>query len=143
MPDILHDLPVRAAPARVFAAVSMPAGLDRWWTKRSEGTPREGAEYALHFGPGYDWTATVTRCVPDEAFELEIAGAGPDWDGTRVGVRLEPRGELTWLRFHHLGWPEANEHYRISCNCWAMYLRVLRRHLEHGENVPYEQRLDV
>jgi hypothetical protein len=26
---------------------------------------------------------------------------------------------------------------------WAMYLRVLKRHLEHGESVPYERRLDV
>jgi uncharacterized protein YndB with AHSA1/START domain len=143
MPDILHDLPVRATAARVFAAVSTPAGLDQWWTLRSEGTPRTGAGYALHFGPGYDWSAKVTRCMPDEAFELELVRADDDWVGTRVGVHLEPRGELTWLRFHHTGWPAANEHYRISCNCWAMYLRVLRRHLEHGESVPYEQRLNV
>jgi len=24
-----------------------------------------------------------------------------------------------------------------------MYLRILRRHIEHGESVPYEKRLDV
>ena len=36
MTDILHDLPI-AAPvvARVFAAVSTPAGLDRWWSLRA------------------------------------------------------------------------------------------------------------
>jgi hypothetical protein len=28
MPDILHDFPIAAAPARVFDAVSAPAGLD-------------------------------------------------------------------------------------------------------------------
>ena len=43
----------------------------------------------------------------------------------------------------HLGWPEANAHYRTSCHCWALYLRVLRRYLENGESVPYEVRLDV
>jgi hypothetical protein len=69
--------------------------------------------------------------------------ADADWLGTRVGVELEPRDGATWVRFHHTGWPEPNEHYRISCNCWAMYLRVLRRSLEHGESVPYEARLDV
>jgi len=33
--------------------------------------------------------------------------------------------------------------FRISTHCWAMYLRILRRHFEHGESVPYEDRLDV
>jgi hypothetical protein len=37
----------------------------------------------------------------------------------------------------------ANEHWRISCYWWAMYLRVLRRYLEHGESVAYEDRLDA
>jgi hypothetical protein len=41
------------------------------------------------------------------------------------------------------GWPVDNEHWRISCYCWAMYLRLLRRYLEHGEIVPYERRLEV
>jgi len=31
----------------------------------------------------------------------------------------------------------------ISSFCWAMDLRILRRHLEHGESVPRERRLDA
>jgi hypothetical protein len=27
--------------------------------------------------------------------------------------------------------------------CWAIYLRIMRRHLEHGDIVPYENRRDV
>jgi hypothetical protein len=30
-----------------------------------------------------------------------------------------------------------------SCDCWAMYLLILRRYVEHGEQVAYEERLDV
>jgi hypothetical protein len=45
--------------------------------------------------------------------------------------------------FYHNGWPKANQHWRISCYCWAMYLRVPRRNAERGESVPYEKRLDV
>jgi len=41
------------------------------------------------------------------------------------------------------GWPAVNEHYRISSYCWAMYLRILQRYLEHNESVPYESRLTV
>lgn len=143
MADILLDLPIRTTPERLFGAMTTPAGLDAWWTLRCSGEPRTGAEYKLHFGPGYDWRARVVRCVPDEEFELEMSVADRDWVGTRVGFGLEPRGDVTWLRFHHRGWRESNEHYRISCNCWAMYLRVLRRFIEHGETVSYERRLDV
>lgn len=141
--DILHDFPVGAPVARVFDSVSTPSGLDRWWTKKSSGTPREGAVYELQFGPGFDWRATVSRCVPGREFELSITRADSDWKGTRVSFALEPSGQATLVRFRHVGWPAANEHYRISCYCWAMYLRVLKRHLEHGENVPYEKRLEV
>lgn len=143
MPDILHDFPIKATPERVFDAVSTPAGLDTWWTKTSRGAARAGEVFELGFGPGYDWRARVTRCEPGRAFELEMTRADGDWTGTRVGVELEDRDGATWVRFHHTGWPETNEHYRISCCCWAMYLRVLRRSLEHGEAVPYEQRLEV
>jgi uncharacterized protein YndB with AHSA1/START domain len=143
MPDILHDFPIKSPPARVFQAVSTPGGLDAWWTDRSSGNPVEGAEYELWFGPEYDWRARVTRCVPDSEFELQMVRADNDWIDTRVGFRLETRAGGTWVRFYHAGWPVANEHYRISNNCWAMYLRILRRHLEHGESVPYESRLDV
>jgi uncharacterized protein YndB with AHSA1/START domain len=143
MADILHDFPIRAARNRVFHAMSSPSGLDTWWTEKSSGEPREGAEYELGFGPEYQWRATVTRCVPESEFELQMVRADTDWIGTRVGFRLESRGEGTWVCFYHAGWPSINEHYRISCTCWAMYLRILRRSLEHGEMVPYETRLDA
>jgi len=143
MPDILQDLPIKASADRVFRAISAPAGLDAWWTKKSAGNPVQGTEYELWFGHEYDWRARVTRCEPGVAFELELTRADPDWTGTRVGFELEVREGSTGVRFHHTGWPQPNEHYRISCHCWAMYLRVLRRYIEHGETVPYEDRLDV
>jgi uncharacterized protein YndB with AHSA1/START domain len=143
MADIMQDFPTKATASQVFQAVSTPQGLDRWWTKKSAGKPAEGEEYELWFGAQYDWRARVTHCIPDSEFELQMTRADADWMGTRVGFRLDPKNGNTWVRFYHTGWPTANEHYRISCHCWALYLRILRRYLEHGESVPYEQRLDV
>jgi uncharacterized protein YndB with AHSA1/START domain len=143
VPDVLHDLPINAPRDRVFQAVSTPQGLDVWWTKRSAGTPAVGAEYERWFGPQYDWRGEVTRHQPDSEFELRIVRADADWLGTHVGFELEERSGTTWLRFRHTGWASENEHYRVSCNCWALYLRIMRRYLEHGELVPYERRLDV
>ena len=143
MPEILHDLPIRAPADRVWAGFTTPAGLDAWWTARSEGRPGVGSEYRLFFEPDYDWRAVVTVAEPLAAFELRLTRADADWNDTRVGTHLEARSDVTWVRFYHADWQEANEHYRISSCCWAMYLRILRRWLEHGERVPYAQRLEA
>jgi uncharacterized protein YndB with AHSA1/START domain len=143
MADIFHHFCIKAPRQKVFQAISTTAGLDAWWTERSKGTPTEGAEYELWFAPEYDWRAVVSRCVPDAEFELRMTSAQEDWMETRVGFHLDEKEGLTEARFHHSGWPEPNEHYRISCYCWAMYLRLLKRYVEHGEVVPYEDRLEV
>lgn len=140
MPDILHDLPIEATPDEVFEAVSTPAGLNAWWTKRCSGAARLGAEYELWFGPEWDWRATVSRCVAGSEFELRISRADEDWTGTVVGFRLRREKAGTGVGFYHAGWSSANAHYRRSSYCWAMYLRVLKRYLEYGETVPYERR---
>jgi uncharacterized protein YndB with AHSA1/START domain len=127
----------------VFGAVSTPAGLDAWWTKSCAGRPVEGAEYQLGFGPQYAWRGVVRRCVPHAEFVLELTHADDDWRGTRVCFELRPEGDLTHVRFSHLGWPQTNEHFRVSSFCWAMYLRLLKRYAERGETVPYEDRLEV
>ncbi|MFN8582035.1 MAG: SRPBCC domain-containing protein [Gemmatimonadaceae bacterium] len=143
MPDILQDLPISAPPNKVWESITAPAGLDAWWTLTSAGEPTIGSEYTLDFGPEYVWRARVTQSERERVFELEMTRSDRDWDGTRVRFLLQPKNGGTWLQFQHVGWPDANEHYRVTCHCWAMYLRVLRRHLEHGEFVPYDQRLAV
>ena len=60
-----------------------------------------------------------------------------------MGFHLDNHDRMTLVSFHHLNWPEASDHYRTSCFCWAMYLRLLKRYVEVGEVVPYEQQLDV
>jgi len=143
MADILQDFPIKVPPDRVFRAVSDPAGIDKWWTERCSGAPTVGATYDLDFGPEYQWRAVVTKAVPGTAFELRLTAADADWTGSVVGFELAPSESGTTVRFYHRGWPESNEHYRMSSHCWAMYLRILRRHLEHGESVPYDRRLDA
>jgi uncharacterized protein YndB with AHSA1/START domain len=141
--DIFHDIPIEASVAAVYAAISTPEGLDSWWTLRASGRAEPGAEFKLWFGREHDWRATVSRCEPGVAFEFLMGKSDDDWAGTRVGIELEERGGVTWVRFHHTGWPAANEHFRVSNCCWAMYLRILRRWLEYGERVAYDDRLDA
>ncbi|MFQ5526345.1 MAG: SRPBCC domain-containing protein [Thermoanaerobaculia bacterium] len=143
MPAIRHRFPILAPAASVFDGVSTPQGLDSWWSERSAGTAEPGAKFELWFGPGYDWRAVVSRCVSGREFELELTRADDDWVGSRVGFDLSETGGVTQVEFAHRGWPSANDHYRTSCFCWAMYLRLLKRYVETGEVVAYESRLDA
>lgn len=143
MANILHEFVIKATPPRIFVAMTTPAGLDQWWTHYSSGEPQPGSTYALGFGPEYDWEARVTRCVKDQEFELELVEASDDWIGTRVGFRLAPLGDHTQVSFWHSGWKDETHHFGRSAFCWAMYLRLLRRYVERGEAVPYEERLDA
>ena len=144
MADILQEFTIKVPRERVFQSIASPQGLDCWWTKSAAGEPKENAEFTFFFGEGYDWQGRVTRYLPNSEFELTITQGHPDWMRTRVGCQLQAEGpNLTRVRFYHTGWPTENEHWRVSCYCWAMYLRLLRRYLEYGEKVPYEKRLEV
>ena len=93
--------------------------------------------------PQYQWRAVVEQSARGAVFAMRMTVADRDWTGTVVAFELSPAGAGTQVRFSHRGWPEANAHYRTSTHCWALYLRILRRHLEHGETVPYDLRLEV
>ena len=143
MADIFHNFPIEASADKVFEAISRSEGLDKWWTKRSTVSPVSGGMYTLEFGPGYIWKAVVTAYEKGKSFELQMTEADADWLGTRIGFILTIHQNKTAVNFYHTGWPHISEHYKISSYCWAMYLRILKRHLEYGEWVPYEKRLHV
>jgi len=143
MPNIYHHFFIKHSPAKVFENIVTRQGLDNWWTKSSLANPGLGGLYVLDFGPGYSWKALVTLFKPDEIFELQFTEADNDWLGTKVGFILAAQNGKTQVNFYHVGWSEENEHFKISSYCWAMYLRILKRYTELGEQVSYVKRLDV
>jgi uncharacterized protein YndB with AHSA1/START domain len=140
MSTIFHDLYIEAPASKVFKGISSPELLDEWWTNKCKGDVALGREYQLYFTPEYIWQATVTKYNPAKEFELTVHDSHIDWDGTKVGFMVQEKGEHTKLQFYHSDWKEINEHFRVSSYCWATYLRILKRFLEKGERVPYDQR---
>lgn len=151
MPDVLHQFVINATPEVVWKYFATGEGLAKWWTESSNGVAEVGEVWQLYFMPGYDWRARVTRCEPNAAIEFTVLEAMEDWIGTRVGVEISSataaataaatEGEArTVVDFYHRGWADNTDHFRISSFCWATYLRLLKRHIEHGEFTPYGQR---
>lgn len=143
MADIFHYFQINATVNKVFDTISTPNGIDMWWSKKSSGKAEVGEIFYFHFEPDYNWTAIVSKCIPDKEFELTIQNSDNDWSGSKVGFHLINKNNFTEVQFQHLGWKEDNEHYRVSNYCWAMYLRLLKRYLEFGEVVLYSDRLNV
>jgi len=143
MVDIFHYFYINTSVTEVFNAISTADGIEHWWSEKTTGVGLVGESYNLSFGTEYNWTGIVSKYDVNKEFELTITKADKDWIGTKVGFVLSTRDDTTYVRFYHKDWKENNEHYRVSCYCWAMYLRVLKRYLEFGEQVPYKNRLNV
>lgn len=143
MADIFHCFQINASPSKVFGAVSTAYGLNQWWSENATGTSRTDEVFLLSFGTQVQWMSIVSEYTLDRDFELTMQKASEDWVDTKVGFSLAPKGNLTYVRFYHKGWKASNEHYEVSCYCWAMYLRLLKRYLEFGEVVPYDDRLEA
>lgn len=140
MPDILLSFPIQRDAVTVFEAMSTPVGLDAWWTSDSDGTPAIGEWYRFGFGAAVQWRGVVTTCDTPRSFEWTMGDSDRDWQGTRVGFTIADTAHGVNVEFAHRGWREQNAHFRISSYCWASYLRLLKRYLEHGERVPYADR---
>ena len=141
--DIFHTFIIHSSAEKIFEGISAPDGLDNWWTRNSEGNPKTGSVYRLDFGPEYIWEAIVTKNIGGKEFEFEMTKAEAHWIGTRIGFKLNKKSaNTTEVSFYHTGWPENSENYRISSYCWAMYLRILKRNIELGEQVPYAKKIE-
>jgi uncharacterized protein YndB with AHSA1/START domain len=143
MARINHIFTIKAPLTDVFKGISAPGKLNMWWTKKSTGEPIVGAVYVLHFGENCVWEAIVTKSKPNKEFEWQMTKADDDWIDTKIGFILSEKNNTTTVSFYHKGWRKKNDHFKISSYCWAMYLRLLKRYIEHGERVAYEKRLSV
>ena len=143
MPGIFHNLTINAPAKDVFNVITTSRGLDVWWTKNAEGIPMIDRTYLLDFGPNYLWEAIVTKSVEDMLFELQMTKADAEWMDTRIGFILNHDGRVCRVSFYHTNWKEETENFKYSNYCWAMYLRLMKRYVEHKETVAYEMRLKV
>jgi uncharacterized protein YndB with AHSA1/START domain len=141
--DIIHYFQINSSIEKVFQAISSARGISKWWSLDASGHSELGAILDLDFGPGYQWQGQVTSMVAPIEFELLLIKADSDWINSTVGFQLSSVQNLVDVRFYHKGWEKANDHYYISGYCWAMYLRIMKRYVEYGENVEYHQRLNV
>lgn len=138
--NIYHNLQVKTSAKEVFDAVSQPEHLNKWWTLKSSGIPELGAEYNLNFTDDYNWYCEVSKVENNKCIHFKMTKSDKDWNPTTFCFDLKETNQGTLLEFSHVNWQEANHHFKHSSFCWAMLLNGLKKYLENGIVIPFEER---
>jgi uncharacterized protein YndB with AHSA1/START domain len=139
MPDIMHLLKIKAAPERVYTALTTPEGIRSWWTREAELDQRVGGAGVFSFYGG----RFVTRVRVDELsppvrvrWTTESTSSPGGWEGTSIAFDLRAEDGDTVLVFAHRGFAQANDGYARINTTWSYFLVSLQQYLETGEGTP-------
>jgi uncharacterized protein YndB with AHSA1/START domain len=116
MAEIEQQIPIKAAPDKVYAAITTPAGLRSWWTADTKAEEKVGGKAEF----GFDKRGTVFRMKiekldPGKSVVWNCHGDHPEWVGTILTWELRPEGDGTTLRFAQSQWKSVSE-YCAMCN---------------------------
>ena len=139
MPAIVKELTIAAPPKLVWAALTQPDKIGRWWTNDLNARAEEESIAEFRFG---EWGDFVLRV---EVAELErdrkvhwIHRMSPvaQWAGTSITWQLTPVHNGTTLFFTHEGLAQTNGLYEQTYRNWVYYLESLQSYLETGTGTP-------
>jgi uncharacterized protein YndB with AHSA1/START domain len=89
MVDILHRVGIKASPARVYAALSTPAGVAKWWTKDTTGASKVGGqiEFRFYADDGSikgEMHVKVTKLERNKCVQWRVVSGPPEWIDTDI-----------------------------------------------------------
>lgn len=140
MYTILHDVTIKAPAAKIFEAITQPVALENWWPLRCSIDSQTPPTYNFYFTEEYDWYGTVAKSVTNQCFYIRMTQSDDDWAPTTFGFDLEELDRAVRVKFHHKGWQSTNHHFRRTSFCWAILLSGLKRYVEEGHIIPFDQR---
>lgn len=143
---IEKSIDLKAAPARVWRALSDHEEFGTWFRVKLDGPFRVGEVSTGHITyPGYEhcrWTAVVTAIEPEQrlAFTWHPYAVEPDYDyasepQTTVEFTLEPQGSGTRLTVVESGFdalPEARRFTALRMNegGWTIQMQNISDHVD-------------
>lgn len=138
MRQVDHSFFVRAAPSRVFRALTRPEELARWMVDRADLVLRKGAKYELEFQGGWIHQGTVLGVQPGRRISLAWAWKGVELDGTVLTLTVSRRRNGSVVRMVHSGFPATEEWvdlYGVTEWGWTYYGMNLKSVLETGHDL--------
>src|SRR5579859_4707536 len=110
MAEIRHQIPIKATPAKVYAALATQAGLREWWTADTRADEKVGGKAEFGFDKrGMVFRMNIDKLEPGERVFGGWHGDHPEWSGTVLTWELTPQDGGTTLRFTQSGWKELSD----------------------------------
>jgi uncharacterized protein YndB with AHSA1/START domain len=137
MTDLHYNIPIKATPAEIYAAIATQAGMQGWWTHDTWMEPRVGGTAEF----GFDRRQMVFRMKidaldPGRGVRMSCGGDHPEWRNTTLEWRIEPADGGAVLKLDHRGWREATD-FCASCNAmWGNLMFRLKAFVETGRPSP-------
>ncbi len=137
MSAIIEGRLIAAAPERVWAALTNPYEITRWWSSKAQITPEIGTLAEFRFSPPAG-TLQFEVAEVDQGKQMRwISRQGPpQWAGTSVTWFLEPVQSGANLVFTHDGFAQVDEVYEEIRGNWRYFLDSLKSYLETGKGTP-------
>jgi uncharacterized protein YndB with AHSA1/START domain len=137
MSAIVEGRIIAAAPGRVWAALTNPDEITRWWSSEAQVTPEVGTLAEFRFRPPAGSLQFEVAEVEQGKHMRWMSRQGPpQWARTSVTWHLEPVQSGTNLVFTHEGFARVDEAYEATRGNWRFFLDSLKSYLETGQGSP-------
>jgi uncharacterized protein YndB with AHSA1/START domain len=134
MAEIKHQIPIKATPAKVYAALATQAGLRGWWTADSTADEKVGGKAEFGFDKrGMVFRMNIDKLDPGKHVVWSCHGDHPEWDGTLLTWELSPQNGGTTLRFNHSNWKSITDFFATCNSTWGELMYRLKDYVE-GKN---------
>ena len=125
---------VTQTPEEVFAAINNVRG---WWSGEIEGdTDKLGAEFTYRSGDLHCSTQKVTELIPDTKVvwhvldsQINFVKDKTEWKETDIVFEITQKGDMTELRFTHVGLVPAIACYGDCSDAWSYFINDSLRSL--------------
>jgi uncharacterized protein YndB with AHSA1/START domain len=135
MADIRHNVVIKAAPEKIYEAITTQQGLSGWWAKQTTARPETGFVNIFSFG-SFRNEMKVIHLSPNKKVEWQCIRSIEEWMHTNISFDLEEKDGRTILRFAHSGWRAATDTF-AGCNYdWGRFMTSLKSFCETGAGAP-------
>ncbi|HEY4306327.1 MAG TPA: SRPBCC domain-containing protein [Gemmatimonadaceae bacterium] len=136
MPDILHQVGIKAPLGDVYRALATRDGLAQWWTVDTRGESAVGSVVQFRFGEKGGFDMNVTELDPSKRVLWKVVDGPEEWVGTTIRWDLRQEDEWVKVLFKHQDWREPVEFMHHCSTKWATFLMSLKSLLETGNGAP-------
>ena len=137
MPDLKHQVPIDASPAKVYAAIATQNGMRGWWTADTKMDEKPGGKAEF----GFDQRRMVFRMDikkldSGKQVVMQCHGDHPEWAGTTLTWTIEQADGKSILHLDHGGWKAVTD-FCAGCNSmWGNLMFRLKHFAETGKANP-------